>query len=164
MCEKRADRSTGESAAPVGPEPCDRPPAARSTLLGMAIAYTTDLTGVRAEHLDGFFEGWPSPPSPERHVEILAGSFRVVLARDNGDPRVVGFVTAISDGTLSAFIPLLEVLPAYRGRGIATGLMRRILGELAGLYSVDVVCDPELRTFYERFGMQPLLGMALRRP
>ena len=129
----------------------------------MAIEYTSDLAGVEAGHLHGFFEGWPSPPSPERHLAILRGSHRVVLAREQGDPRIVGFVNALSDGVLSAFVPLLEVLPAHRGRGIGTELVRRMLAELGDLYSVDVVCDPELGPFYERFGMRHVLGMALRR-
>ena len=41
-----------------------------------------------------------------------------MLARDDAG-RVVGFVTAISDGVLSAYIPLLEVLPEYQGAGSA---------------------------------------------
>lgn len=129
----------------------------------MTIEYTTDLSGVEADHLRGFFQGWPSPPTAERQLDILRGSFRVVLAREQGDPHVVGFVNALSDGVLSAFVPLLEVLPSYRGRGIGSELMRRLIDELGDLYAVDVVCDPELRPFYERFGMQPLLAMALRR-
>ncbi len=37
--------------------------------------------------------------------------------RRRGPPwtSVVGFVNALSDGRLSAYIPLLEVLPDYRG-------------------------------------------------
>jgi ribosomal protein S18 acetylase RimI-like enzyme len=127
------------------------------------IAYTTDLAGVRPAHLHGFFEGWPHPPTPESHLQILQGSFRVVLAREQGKPQVIGFVNALSDGVLSAFVPLLEVLPTYRGHGIGTELVRRMLDELDGLYSVDVVCDEELRPFYARFDMEPLLAMALRR-
>ena len=129
----------------------------------MSIEYTTSLEGVAPKHLEGFFEGWPKPPSADRHLEILRGSHRVVLARDRGSPRIVGFVNALSDGVLSAFIPLLEVLPSHRGRGIGTELVSRLLAELGDLYSVDVVCDEELRPFYARFGMQPLAAMALRR-
>jgi predicted N-acetyltransferase YhbS len=130
----------------------------------VSVAYTTSLDGVAPEHLHGFFEGWPSPPTPERHLEILRRSYCVVLARDAGSPAVVGFVSALSDGVLAAFLPLLEVLPSHRGRGIGSELVRRILDDLGSLYSVDVVCDHELGPFYEHFGMQPLLGMALRRP
>ena len=107
----------------------------------MPIEYTTSLDGVEPAHLDGFFEGWPSPPSPARHVEILEGSYRVVLAREAGSPQVIGFANAVSDGHLSGFIPLLEVLPGHRGEGIGTELVRRLLAELDDLYSVDLVCD-----------------------
>ena len=139
-----------------------RPPAPPTTLTGVSVEYTTSLVGVAPDHLRGFFEGWPSPPSPERHLEILRGSYRVALAREPGRPEVIGFANAISDGVLASFIPLLEVLPAHRGRGIGSELVRRLLAQLDDLYSIDLVCDPELRPFYERFGMQPLLGMALR--
>ena len=77
--------------------------------------------------------------------------------------RVLGFVTAISDGVLSAFIPLLEVLPERQGQGIGSELVRRILGELEDFYMVDLVCDPELEGFYRRFEMTLLAGMAVRR-
>jgi predicted N-acetyltransferase YhbS len=84
----------------------------------------------------------------------------VVLARDGSE--IVGFVTAISDGELAAYIPLLEVRREWRGRGVGVELVRRMLARLEGLYMVDVVCDPELIPFYERFGMIPLAGMARR--
>ena len=104
----------------------DRPPAAASTLTRVPIEYTTSLDGVEPEHLDGFFERWPSPPSPPRHVDVLRGSYRVVLAREAGSPQVIGFVNAISDGVLYAYIPLLEVLPSHRGRGIGASIARAL--------------------------------------
>jgi ribosomal protein S18 acetylase RimI-like enzyme len=128
------------------------------------IEYTTSLDGVTSDHLHGFFEGWPSPPSPERHLEALRGSYRTVLAREKGHPNVVGFVNAISDGVLYAFVPLLEVLPSHRGRGVGSELVRRLMAELDGFYAVDLMCDPELQPFYERFGMHPSVGMVIRRP
>jgi ribosomal protein S18 acetylase RimI-like enzyme len=130
----------------------------------MPIEYTTDLTGVEAWHLHGFFEGWPTPPTPERHLEILHGSYRIVLAREQDSPNVVGFVNAISDGVLYAFVPLLEVLPTYRERGIGTELVRRLFDELGDFYAVDLMCDPELQGFYDRLGMHRAVGMVIRRP
>jgi ribosomal protein S18 acetylase RimI-like enzyme len=125
------------------------------------IEYTTDLEGVEPGHLDGFFVDWPKPPSAERHLEILHGSSHVVLAREG--VRVVGFVTAISDGVLSAYIPLLEVLPDYQGRGIGTELVRRLLAGLGGLYMVDLSCDEDVVPFYERLGLQLWdAGMGIR--
>jgi ribosomal protein S18 acetylase RimI-like enzyme len=140
----------------------ERLPDPPTTLTGVSVAYTTSLEGVAPEHLQGFFEGWPTPPTPERHLEILRGSNRVVLAREAGDPRVIGFVNALSDGVLYAFVPLLEVLPAYRGRGVGSELVRCLLEELADLYAVDLLCDAELVPFYARFGMRPATAMAIR--
>lgn len=86
-----------------------------------------------------------------------------MLARDGDGGRAVGFVTAISDGVLSAFIPLLEVLPEWQGQGIGSELVRRILAELDEFYMVDLVCDPELEPFYRRFDLIPLSAMGRRR-
>ena len=91
-------------------------------------------------------------PAPEDHA-----------APDAAVDRVVGFITAISDGVLAAYIPLLEVLPDYRGQGIGTELVRRLLHKLNGLYMVDVLCDPGLQPFYARLGMLPSTGMMIRR-
>jgi ribosomal protein S18 acetylase RimI-like enzyme len=127
------------------------------------VVYTTDVSGVTPAELEGFFVGWPSPPSPERHLEILRGSDYVVLACEGERGRVVGFITAISDGVLSAFIPLLEVLPEHQGHGIGSELVRRMLSQLEHFYMVDLVCDPELESFYARFEMMLLTSMGVRR-
>ena len=127
------------------------------------VVYTTDVSGVTPAELQGFFVDWPSPPSPERHLEILRGSDYVVLAREGESGRVVGFITAISDGVLSAFIPLLEVLPEHQGQGIGSELVRRMLSRLEEFYMVDLVCDPELEPFYARFELMLLTSMGVRR-
>jgi ribosomal protein S18 acetylase RimI-like enzyme len=125
------------------------------------ISFTDSLDGVTPDHLRGFFVGWPNPPSPEAHYRILAGSSHIVLARAE-DGTVVGFITAVSDGASCAYIPHLEVLPAYQGQGIGTELMQRMLARLRHLYMIDLVCDPDLQSFYERLGMRALTGMVLR--
>jgi GNAT superfamily N-acetyltransferase len=127
------------------------------------IIYTTSLAGITPERLQGFFVGWPQPPSPATHLLLLAGSQAIVLALDGVDGPVVGFVTAVSDWVSCAYIPHLEVLPAFRGQGIGTTLMRRILDRFAHLYMTDLLCDPALQPFYARLGMQPWTGMLLRR-
>lgn len=126
------------------------------------IAYMDSIESIKVDNLHGFFVGWPNPPSPERHLKLLAESDHRVLAVDDETNKVVGFVTAISDDILSAYIPLLEVLPPYQGRGIGQELVRRMLEKLKGLYMVDLICDQELQPFYSRFGMKPAFGMMLR--
>lgn len=124
------------------------------------ITYATDVSDLTEDDLTGFFVGWPQPPSPAQHLAVLRGSYRVVVARSGG--TVVGFVTMISDGVLTAFVPWLEVLPEFQGQGVGTELMRRVVAEAAHLYSVDLVCDDDLRPYYERLGMTAVTGMILR--
>jgi ribosomal protein S18 acetylase RimI-like enzyme len=125
--------------------------------------YTTDPSSITAAQLaGGFWVGWPNPPSPETHLRLLRGSDHVVLAIDDESGMVVGFITAISDGVLTAYIPLLEVLPDYQHRGIGGELLRRMLDRLGSIYMVDLLCDAELQPYYERFGMQRATGMFLR--
>jgi ribosomal protein S18 acetylase RimI-like enzyme len=126
------------------------------------ITYVESLDGITSEKMHGFFVGWPNPPSPETHVRLLANSDHIVLAVESETGHVVGFITAITDGVLAAFIPLLEVLPAYQGQGIGSELTRRMLANLRHLYAVDVICDPDMQPFYARFGMQPGTGMLRR--
>ncbi len=130
------------------------------------IEYRSSCVGLSPEQLTGFFEGWPHPPSPETHLRLLRASGLVELAlekrADHPRDQVIGFVNAITDGVLSAYIPLLEVLPAYRGRGIGRELMRRVLTRLENLYMVDIVCDEHLQPFYERLGLRRGVAMMLR--
>lgn len=126
------------------------------------IRYTNSVEQINVSQLRGFFVGWPNPPSPEIHLEMLRRAFRVELAVDDETGQVVGFINAIGDGVLSAYLPLLEVLPDYRGRGIGSELVRRMLAALRGYYMVDLICDPELQAFYERFDMISRVGMAWR--
>jgi ribosomal protein S18 acetylase RimI-like enzyme len=126
------------------------------------ITYTNTADAITADQLRGFFVGWPVAPSPDRHLDVLRGSHAVELALDGH--RVVGFVTAISDGTMSAFIPLLEVLPEYQHQRIGTELVRRVLGQLEDLYMIDLCCDADLEPFYKALGFQTLdRGMGIRR-
>ena len=127
------------------------------------ITYRSDLAGLSPDQLEGgFFDGWPNRPDPAAHLDVLRGSSRVVLAIDEETAMVVGFITAVSDGVLAAYIPFLEVLPFYRGRGIGSELVRLLLEELGDLYMVDVICDPDLQPFYAHLGLQTAAGMVLR--
>ena len=124
------------------------------------VHYRTDLEGVTESHLHGFFEGWPESPDAATHLRILRAATHVVIAWEG--ERVVGFVTAISDGVLCAYVPLLEVLADYRGRGIGSALIDRVRESARGLYMVDAICDETVRPFYEAQGFMALRGMALR--
>src|SRR5204862_4237957 len=114
------------------------------------ITYCETLEGISTSDLAGFFIGWPNPPSPATHLRILAGSYAILLARDDTTGAVVGFITAISDGVSCAYIPHLEVLPAYQGSGIGSELVRRMLERLRQIYMIDLICDTDVQPFYAR--------------
>lgn len=128
----------------------------------MAIRYQESLKGISAGRLTGFFVGWPKPPTSATHLKLLKNSDFVVLALDDGSRKVIGFITAITDNVLSAYIPFLEVLPEYQGRGIGGALVRRMLASLRKAYMVDLICDPALQKFYKKLKMFPASGMMLR--
>jgi len=126
------------------------------------IKYVHTTEEIKPEQLQGFFEGWPNPLTPETHLKLLAESDEIMLAMDDQTEKVVGFITAITDRVLSAYIPLLEVLPEYRKKGIGRELVRRMLARLKDFYMIDLTCEPELRPFYAKLGMRPATGMMIR--
>ena len=128
----------------------------------MTCHYTDSLDGITADMLTGFFSHWQHPPSPRKHLRMLCGSTHLVLAIDDDDQRVIGFISAMADGAHAAFITELEVLPKWRGRGIGSELVRRLLDALSEYPCIDLMCDPDLQPFYARFGMRPYAGMILR--
>jgi len=115
--------------------------------------YSRPIDQLTADMLSaGFFEGWPTAPDAATHLRVLRGSFEAIVAVDSETGRVVGFISAISDGVLAAYIPLLEVLPTHRGHGIGRELVRRMMQRLEDFYMIDVVCDESVLSFYEALG------------
>lgn len=125
--------------------------------------YTSSLKDISPEMLSGgFFVGWPNPPAPEMHYKLLKNSYKVVLVIDQNTNQGIGFINAVSDGVLSAYIPLLEVLPEYQNQGIGKKLILLLLEELKDIYMIDLICDEELQPYYEKVGMIKAKGMISR--
>ena len=126
------------------------------------IRYQTNLKNINLNLLAGFFVGWPKQPSQKTHLKILENSSHIVLAIDETTNQVVGFINAVSDKTLSAYLPLLEVLPEYQKQGIGAELVKRILKQLKDFYMIDLVCDDNLEPFYKKFGLKKFRAMSIR--
>jgi ribosomal protein S18 acetylase RimI-like enzyme len=124
------------------------------------IEFTTDPSRLDELNLSGFFVGWPNKPSNNSFKKILQNSQHVILAHEN--KHLIGFINAISDGVLSAYIPLLEVLPSYQGQGIGKELTRRMLSELESYYMIDLSCDDQVVPFYEKLGLSKNNSMFIR--
>jgi len=121
-------------------------------LKSLNIEYTKDMSGITADMLTGFFAGWPNPPTAAAHLRILQNSYRSFVAIDRDAGKVVGFINAVSDEVLTAYIPLLEVVEDYQGKGIGNELVKRMLAEINNLYMVDICHDKELTSYYAKFG------------
>ena len=126
----------------------------------MAVTYTDNIENLTADQLEGFFDDWPTHPDEEAHIRILAGSFKVWLAMDGR--QCVGRINAISDSIFYAYIPLFEVLPAYRGKGIGRELVERMLKSLSNMYAIDLQCDEALESYYHQLGFLSTIGMSIR--
>ena len=126
-----------------------------------AITYSDSADGVAPGELAPFFVGWSDPPDDDRRRRILAAADEVVIARD-GDGSLVGFATAITDGAFAGYIPLVEVVPSHRRRGIGARMVGILLARLGACYMIDLVCDAEVFPFYERLGGTRVVGVAWR--
>lgn len=126
------------------------------------IKYQTTAQSITADNLNGFFVGWPTPPSSEKLLKLLENSYKIVLAIDDSTGNVIGFINAISDKTLSAYIPLLEVLPPYQKQGIGSELVKKMLEQLQDFYMIDLCCDTELNEFYSKFNFSHANAQIIR--
>ena len=124
------------------------------------IHYTDQISDLTPDQLKGFFVGWSTAPSPEKHLKILQQSDYAVVAMEGA--KVVGFVNALSEGILSAYIPLLEVLPEYQNHGIGRELMQRIFKHYEGFYMIDCSSEASAIAFYAKLGMTQGASMFLR--
>lgn len=124
------------------------------------ITYKNHIENLAEDHVKGFFVGWPNPPKEATFIKILSESKYIWLAFD--EERLVGFINCISDGILSAYIPLLEVLPEYQKKGIGSVLVDKMLETLKNHYMIDLSCDDDKIAFYENKGFFKANCMVMR--
>ena len=120
----------------------------------MSIRIADSLDGITGEALKRFYadSDFDNGRTPQQYLTAFLNSM-VALAFDG--ERLVGVARAITDGVRCAAIFDVCVLPSYRGRGIATRLMRSLIGALRGQFVV-LKCDQSLRQMYGEFGFAPL--------
>lgn len=125
------------------------------------ITYTDSLESVASADLQGFLAHWDfTPPDGSLHA-MLAASTKIILARDSESSTICGYVAALSDGIVCAYISAIEVRPDYRQRGIGTELLHRMTEQLA-VYGTYLSCAPAMVAFYESAGFSRVAGMAKR--
>jgi len=95
--------------------------------------------------------GWSRPGNEEDLAEVLeAGS--AVGAWDG--ERLVGFVRALSDGHLAAYVEDVMVHRDYQHGGVGGRIMSRLLEEIGQIANLNLFCEPPVVRFYERNGFR----------
>ncbi len=128
-----------------------------------AIQISSDLRDLEDATLEGFFVGWPNPPSAATLRRLICESDIRFFAIDSDTGQCVAYLTGLTDNVLFSYLSSLEVLPDYQGRGIGQELVQRFLETTTHVYATDLVCDPEVQPFYQRCGLIPYHAMVMRR-
>jgi predicted GNAT family N-acyltransferase len=91
---------------------------------------------------------------------MLERSDVVVAAVDRQDDRLVGFTRALTDHVYLAVVLDVIVAEDSRKRGLGASLVEAVLShpQVAGVRSIELVCQPELIPFYQRFGFSDQVG------
>jgi GNAT superfamily N-acetyltransferase len=108
-----------------------------------------------------FASAWWADRRTESEVRgILAGSDVVVTATDRASGRLAGFARVLTDATYLAVILDVIVAPEVRGAGVGAMVMDAVLEhpKVAGVASVELVCQPDLIPFYRRWGFTDQVG------
>jgi ribosomal protein S18 acetylase RimI-like enzyme len=93
-------------------------------------------------------EGWPSW-TRARSLAALTAPGVIALAALEGD-ELVGAAQLVTDGAVVAYLGLLIVAPAARGRGVGRALVRELFAR-SGLERIDLLSTDEAVPFYESF-------------
>jgi ribosomal protein S18 acetylase RimI-like enzyme len=119
----------------------------------MNIDYKTDLNDVDWSTLKATLaaENFDNGRSPEQLRRSFENSHAAVLAWLDGE--VVGTARVLSDGVCNAYLVDLWTHSRLRRRGIASGMIQRLMSRLAGQH-VYLQSDGHLVEFYRRVGFK----------
>jgi predicted N-acetyltransferase YhbS len=97
--------------------------------------------------------GWQQRVAdPEKFARMLRNTSRAVVAMDGA--RVVGFARALCDEVSNGYISMVAVAPDRRGQGIGRELVRRLIGDDAGITWL-LRAGHGSEAFWERVGFKP---------
>lgn len=105
-------------------------------------------------------EWWTADRDLAAVTRMIAASDLIVGLEDRSDGRLVGFARVLTDGVYVALVLDVIVAARHRGSGLGGLLLDAVVGHpaLAGVRSVELVCQPELMPFYRRFGFTEEVG------
>lgn len=101
-------------------------------------------------------EGWWTASLDDRALigRIVSGSHCFLVVES--DDRIIGMGRAISDGTSDGYIQDVAVSDGWRGRGIGTAIVRRLLDRLEadGVNWIGLIAERCSHGFYRRLGFE----------
>jgi ribosomal protein S18 acetylase RimI-like enzyme len=110
--------------------------------------YEAQRAGLR-EYVIATWGGWKEEEQRERFLSRFSPGRFEIVTRDGAD---VGFVEIVRGGD-QLVVGNIELVPRYQRQGIGTVLLRRFIGEAAGLpVRLQVLRVNPARSLYERLG------------
>jgi GNAT superfamily N-acetyltransferase len=106
-----------------------------------------------------FQSGWWTASRDLAGVETMLRRSDIIFGLD-ADGGLAGFARVLTDDVYLALILDVIVAPEHRGRGFGAALMDAIVSHprIAGVRSVELVCQPDLMPFYGRWGFTDRVG------
>ena len=95
---------------------------------------------------------WSSGHFPDK-LEIAMKNFETVYTAWDGD-RLVGLISAMDDGIMTAYIHYLLVRPEYQGRGIGEQLIEKTKEKYKDYLRIVLVAYDKECGFYEHCGFK----------
>lgn len=116
----------------------------------------------RVSQLIGLFASawWTADRTEGDVARMLAASDLVFAVIYRSADQLVGFARVLTDEVYLAVVLDVIVAPEFRGIGLGAVLLDAIVGHprLAGVRNVELVCQPELVSFYRRWGFTERVG------
>ena len=116
------------------------------------IIYKDDLEGVDWDEMKATLreDQFDNGRTPAQLEASFSQSAHICLAYTNG--QLIGTARALSDGVCNGYIVDVWTLTAYRRRGIASAMMRRLLDRMPGQH-VYLFSDDSAE-FYKKLGFE----------
>jgi ribosomal protein S18 acetylase RimI-like enzyme len=118
------------------------------------VSYKRDVTGIDWKALKAALaeDDFDNGRTPEQLRASFERSYAVCFAVVG--ERVVGKARVISDGVCNAYMVDVWTHRPFRRRGIASEMIRQLLGDLPGQH-VYLQADDDVALFYEHLGFRP---------
>jgi GNAT superfamily N-acetyltransferase len=125
----------------------------------------TDLGAEQVPQLIELFAGawWARDRSSADVTRMLASSDLAFGLVHRVSDRLLGFARVLTDDVYLALVLDVVVVPEARSSGLGTLLLDAVVGHprVAGVRSVELVCQPEMLAFYRRWGFTEQVGRSM---